>query len=145
MKIKEYITIRGCSCKILDEAINEKIKEGYQPYGSPFGLLGDGGYQAMVKYEEESNSNDFLTEEGVLEGSILDAVKRLKEIIKNNSHFTYTETETRPFKERKVIDVFEESFDNIEELLSAESCDKYYGWETISKKNLTLKMVKYDS
>ena len=33
------------------ETINNKIKQGWQPYG-PFASHGNYGYQVMVKYEE---------------------------------------------------------------------------------------------
>ena len=55
MKIKEYILIEGHSNENTASKIQAKLKEGWQPYGSPFGRFGTNGtigvIQAMVKHE----------------------------------------------------------------------------------------------
>lgn len=58
MKIIEYCTVSGCNC--LDGVINEKIKNGWQPYGILYmGRDTDGDVfwaQAMVRYENEKSN-----------------------------------------------------------------------------------------
>ena len=61
MKIKSYVSVVGTDLKALDEAVNQQIAAGYQPYGQPYvsdrrnaaGLI-EAPYliiQPMVKYE----------------------------------------------------------------------------------------------
>ena len=58
MKIIEYYTVSGCDC--LDDVINEKIQNGWQPYGMLYmGRDTDGDVfwaQAMVRYENEKSN-----------------------------------------------------------------------------------------
>jgi len=35
-EIKKYLTVRESNYKDLDDAVNGKIKEGWQPFGSPY-------------------------------------------------------------------------------------------------------------
>ncbi|WP_076789660.1 DUF1737 domain-containing protein [Chlorobium sp. KB01] len=61
MKITEYKTAHGSSVRELDECVNAMLKEGYQPFGSPY--LSDteiegkvdtfAVWQAMVRYSEQ--------------------------------------------------------------------------------------------
>ncbi|MEO8205755.1 MAG: DUF1737 domain-containing protein [Chthoniobacterales bacterium] len=48
--VSEYLTISASSAAILDRSVNEHIKLGYQPYGSPY-ILYSVYLQAVVKYE----------------------------------------------------------------------------------------------
>ncbi|MFW6047630.1 MAG: hypothetical protein ACOCP4_07600 [Candidatus Woesearchaeota archaeon] len=52
MKVVEYIVIESKSSDVLKRQVNNKINEGYQPYGS---MSVDNGkiYQPMVKYKNE--------------------------------------------------------------------------------------------
>ena len=58
IKIAKYITVGGHSGNELDEAVNEKIGEGFQPYGNPYlsdrevegNVEGFVIFQAMVIY-----------------------------------------------------------------------------------------------
>jgi len=51
MKIKEYRVIQSGMCDSLSRIISEKIKEGWQPYGSLVVVNDDTWIQAIVKYE----------------------------------------------------------------------------------------------
>ncbi|MEO6052934.1 MAG: DUF1737 domain-containing protein [Chthoniobacterales bacterium] len=48
--INEYLTVSATSAAALDRSVNEHIKLGYQPYGSPY-ILYSVYLQAVVKYE----------------------------------------------------------------------------------------------
>ena len=60
MRIIEYKTAHGSSVKELDELVNSMLRDGFQPFGSPY--LSDHAiedtldtfavWQAMVRYEE---------------------------------------------------------------------------------------------
>jgi len=60
MKIIEYKTVHDSSVKELDECVNAMLRDGFQPFGSPY--LSDqelegkvdtfAVWQAMVRYEE---------------------------------------------------------------------------------------------
>lgn len=64
MKIIEYKTVHGSSVNELDVRVNEMLRDGFQPFGSPY--LSDreiegkvdtfAAYQAMVKYEKDKQA-----------------------------------------------------------------------------------------
>jgi hypothetical protein len=59
MKIIEYKTAHGSSVQELDEDVNAMLRDGFQPFGSPYlsdqeveGRVGTFAvWQAMVRYE----------------------------------------------------------------------------------------------
>jgi len=61
MKIKEYKTATGSDVPEFDKEVNNLIKQGFEPYGSPFfstwkipGKLDTHGFfQTMVKFESD--------------------------------------------------------------------------------------------
>jgi hypothetical protein len=52
VKIVEYIVVESKSSDVLKRQVNEKINEGYQPFGS-IAANNNKIYQAMVKYKGE--------------------------------------------------------------------------------------------
>ena len=54
MNVIEYRTVSAISTKELDFAVNRQLKQGFQPYGSPY-VSGSGShqsiFQALVKLE----------------------------------------------------------------------------------------------
>jgi Domain of unknown function (DUF1737) len=46
MKITKYLTVAGASLKELDEAVNEYLSQGFQPYGNPY--VSDAGEDSGV-------------------------------------------------------------------------------------------------
>lgn len=62
MKIIEYKTAHGSSVRELDENVNAMLRDGFQPFGSPY--LSDteiegkvdtfAVWQAMVRYEKDT-------------------------------------------------------------------------------------------
>jgi hypothetical protein len=56
-KIVEYDSKYNPTIWGLTTAINEAIKEGWQPFGATF-VCGTCFYQALVKYEEQTDESD---------------------------------------------------------------------------------------
>ena len=56
-KILEYFTAVDTDVKGLDKQLDAFVKDGYQPYGSPYVVPGDKVQicQAVVMYEEDSS------------------------------------------------------------------------------------------
>ena len=55
-EINAYRTVRTTGFTQLDEEVNSLIKEGFQPFGSPYTAVGKDGFrvcQAMVKFGEK--------------------------------------------------------------------------------------------
>lgn len=52
MKIVEYIVVESKNSDVLKRQVNDRINEGYQPFGS---MTADNNkvYQPMVKYKNE--------------------------------------------------------------------------------------------
>ncbi len=49
-KTAKYFTAYGNNIKDFNAMVNERIEEGWYPYGSPYSI-GDVHYQAMLKHE----------------------------------------------------------------------------------------------
>ena len=58
MKIKKYITVGGHDAFSLDDAVNEQIQDGYEPFGNPYILTHAEKdpvfFQAMVLVEQKA-------------------------------------------------------------------------------------------
>jgi len=55
-RITEYSTAQDSNIKDLDRIVNEMIEQGFQPFASPYVIVGGEfpACQTMVKYKEES-------------------------------------------------------------------------------------------
>lgn len=61
-EITEYIIVHGDTYKILSSAVDRGIKEGYQPFASPY-ICENQHFQALVMYKkDETNEKQFLNE-----------------------------------------------------------------------------------
>lgn len=58
-EIKKYVTVRESNFKDLDKAVNEKIKEGWQPFGGPYVTDGNEflACQAMVSMDDNESAS----------------------------------------------------------------------------------------
>jgi len=56
-KILEYFTAADTDIKGLDKQVDSYVKDGYQPYGSPYVVPGEKPQicQAVVMFEEDSS------------------------------------------------------------------------------------------
>lgn len=52
-KIVEYNSVMGMRVEKLEMEVKEAIREGWQPFGSPY-VFEDKVFQAVVKYEDEN-------------------------------------------------------------------------------------------
>jgi hypothetical protein len=76
-RITDYNSVRGYRVEDLEDEVRQAIKEGWQPFGTPY-VFADKRFQALVKYEDENTPTPGSQEQYDRQAEIEKTVARMK-------------------------------------------------------------------